>query len=834
MFDILSIPILDYSISEGIFVFENCLSCAEKIELQSVFKSFNDSKESLKERTDCENKIRNILKRYSAVFVRFYEEPKNTHIVILIPEAEIRTGEKKYIAPSIVQHIDLPLFVINNDDDIIFVNDALLKLYDCSDYDLLGKGIRQMNYSEMCFLFSKEFKMKRELPSFNIATFHIFRKEILLLVELEFFNLNSNTLVVVKELEVNKIDAKLELLTYASDENSEMVVITDIKGVVKYTNKAFREFTGYEMQAIIGEKISLIKSDYHLADVYKVLWNTILGGNVYNNLLCNKKKSGQLFWEDLKIVPIMNTHYQPLFFVKISHDTTSQIRNQDLMEESMYRYDCLFTNNPAIMLLISLKDNSILDANKKACEFYGYTKQELLKTELEELHVLKGEELVNSLSRTLESFSNNQFYQHKLKSGEIREVEVCPSAINLDKQLRVYLQVQDITARVKLGGKMMEMNEYFTFSQSLAHIGSWGLIPGRKEMFWSEECYKILGFEPYKVTSSIDNFIKLLAGSKRNEFKRYIRSKNGKENYLLECEILVNESEPRIINIIGKAIYDSDKKFSRIVGSVQDITQIKMMERKLLKSIEKTEEVAKLKSSFLALLSHELKTPLNSIIGFSSIISMDNKIKRSDINRYVDYIKESGEKLSKYLDEMVSMANIDSEAVRLNMREFSISDFLDELNEWARFEVEEKGLQFEVVKCSKCKTCSNSILRTDYRIFRKAVELLISNSLKFTHEGGITVGFSCDYSNLSLYVKDTGIGIRREQLEFIFDSFRQVEHYSTRQYEGLGLGLYMVKKFIDLLGGTVSVESEYNVGSVFKLSLPIVKNKLTEGEIFII
>ncbi|MCA0388997.1 MAG: response regulator [Bacteroidetes bacterium] len=264
-----------------------------------------------------------------------------------------------------------------------------------------------------------------------------------------------------------------------------------------------------------------------------------------------------------------------------------------------------------------------------------------------------------------------------------------------------------------------------------------------------------------------------------------------------------------------------------IMTILADITARKKYEKELILAKEEAEEMNRLKSSFLANMSHELRTPMIGILGYSDLLTEEGNPPQ--VVEYADIIYKSGSRLMNTLNLILDLSRI--EAGKLEMVKSEI-DAVETVRENFRLHINEakkKGLDFELV-APEVKLP----FVTDERIFSQICANLINNAIKFTKTGLVKVEVSS--KNLSgngyllLKVRDTGIGIAKEEQAFIFDDFRQASEGFGRNFEGTGLGLAVTKKFVEKLNGTIQLDSEVGTGTTFTVSLPIQNPRA--GEVF--
>jgi len=223
------------------------------------------------------------------------------------------------------------------------------------------------------------------------------------------------------------------------------------------------------------------------------------------------------------------------------------------------------------------------------------------------------------------------------------------------------------------------------------------------------------------------------------------------------------------------------------------------------------------KTKFLANMSHELRTPLNAIIGFSEVIKLDAQQPKERYPEYAQYIHDAAIHLLELINGILDLARIEAGKVELEEETVSISDLIFSAVTTVR-PLADKRLV--AVDCRHLRT--DALVRIDQTKFKQVLLNLLSNAVKFTQASGrVIVDCKHDKSgNLLIIVKDTGVGIPREQLEKVLEPFEQVEDHLTRRNEGTGLGLPIAKALIELHGGELRLDSELNVATTAEIRLP--------------
>ncbi len=239
-------------------------------------------------------------------------------------------------------------------------------------------------------------------------------------------------------------------------------------------------------------------------------------------------------------------------------------------------------------------------------------------------------------------------------------------------------------------------------------------------------------------------------------------------------------------------------------------------QQELIKSKEKAEESDQLKTAFLNNISHEFRTPMNGILGFSELLTSTSKSEEKR-TEYARIIRESCEDLLDIVTDTIEISQIQSKQTEIETMEFYFSELINQIVDEIKYKVEAKNIEFIIQ--NKCKENDLTIKSDKNKIYR-SLKHLLDNSLKFTHSGHIKL--ICEYkeNHIQVSVSDTGIGISPEMQEKVLEPFRQVETGTTRRFGGNGIGLSLVKSYIEMLGGEIWLKSAVNKGTTVSFTLP--------------
>ncbi|WP_293893692.1 ATP-binding protein [Flavobacterium sp.] len=244
----------------------------------------------------------------------------------------------------------------------------------------------------------------------------------------------------------------------------------------------------------------------------------------------------------------------------------------------------------------------------------------------------------------------------------------------------------------------------------------------------------------------------------------------------------------------------------------------------LIKAKIKAEEGDRLKSSFLANLSHEIRTPMNAINGFTELL-LNTDISESEKREYLNVIEKSGKNLVGIIDDLIEMSKIDSNQLTPNLTIVNLESCINELYETVKITIKNNDIDFILIKPEI--PAQFNIITDDIKLKQVIINLL-TNALKFTERGSVTFGFDIDEEKelINFTVKDTGLGIDEDNHKNIFDRFKRVDSDISIKVGGLGLGLAISKAYVDLLGGTINLESTVGEGSTFYFSIPLTYSRV--------
>ncbi len=493
-------------------------------------------------------------------------------------------------------------------------------------------------------------------------------------------------------------------------------------------------------------------------------------------------------------------------------------------EENNKRLQSIFRVAPTCIGLV--KNRQLIEVNEFICKLLGYSKEELIGQDSFLIHPSIDEyEFVER-----EKYNQIQLYgtglvetQWKKKTGEIVDILLSSTPIDLDDLSKgITFTAIDITERKKnekelvtakicaeqseqrfkslienapdgiaiidLSGNFLyaspNASRHFGYNEDefLGHAGN--------EFTFAEDMPLIL-----KTIETI-----LLNPAAKPQIKYRFQHKSGKYSWI----------ETTFTNLL------SDEAVNGIVLNFTDITEREQIMNELIIAKHKAEENDGLKTAFLQNLSHEIRTPLNAICGFSVLLTKPALTAKKQKN-FVTIIQNSSNQLLSIVSDILTISSLETKQEKISINNVCINTLIIDLLTIFKQQAFKQNI---TLSANYPLNNQNAEIYTDQTKLTQILSNLIANALKFTYKGNVEFGYSLNERELEFYVKDSGIGIKKDLHDKIFERFRQADLPNNNSFGGIGLGLSISKGFVELLGGKIWVESEINQGATFYFTIP--------------
>ncbi len=320
-----------------------------------------------------------------------------------------------------------------------------------------------------------------------------------------------------------------------------------------------------------------------------------------------------------------------------------------------------------------------------------------------------------------------------------------------------------------------------------------------------------LGFEPAQTVGL--SFLQLVHPKDQERVHRLFERSLEQEGDFGSVEFWCRRADGHYIYVEAVGTNMLDKPWvNGIVLNSRDVTERKRSENALLKAKEQAEEVARMKSAFLANMSHEIRTPLTGILGFAGVLAEEVEDEHRE---FVQLIEKSGRRLLETLNSVLDLARLEADQMELDTNVLDVGEQVEDVVSLLVPLAAEKGLTLQTVV-----EAPGALARLDAGCLNRIVNNLVGNAIKFTATGSVTARVAADDRQVTIQVEDTGIGVDREFLPNLFEEFKQESTGMGRSHEGSGLGLTITRKLVEMMRGTVSVESAKGAGSTFTVVFP--------------
>lgn len=433
--------------------------------------------------------------------------------------------------------------------------------------------------------------------------------------------------------------------------------------------------------------------------------------------------------------------------------------------------------------------------------------------------------------------------ENQLQLRELTEQLECKISERTEELVNTNQRLQaEITERMRVDEALRKSEALLNATQRLSKVGGWEYDVKTKVFFWTDELYSIHELPNDPSTDHLKLGLDCYDPKDRPVILKAFQNAYEKgEPYDLEFPFTTIKGRRLWIRTTAQPIYEEERVVS-VVGNLMDITDLKQAEEALRRYKDKLEDeveqrtvelvMAKqnaekanqAKSIFLANMSHELRTPLNAILGFSSLMQKDPQLAESQIH-YLDIINRSSEHLLHLINDILDVAKIEAGEAKPDNLPFDLESMVRDITDLMHIRAQEKQLELHIDQSSEFP---HYIVGDEARL-RQILINLLSNAIKYTQHGEVTLRLATENDNtakLLIEVEDTGAGITPEEQQRIFEPFVQLRPHNSNS--GTGLGLTITHQFVQMMGGSITLESTPGEGSLFRVDLPLIEAKQSD------
>lgn len=602
---------------------------------------------------------------------------------------------------------------------------------------------------------------------------------------------------------------------------------TEVAGKIEFVNSSLCRLTGYKSSELKGRNLKLLFEDSTDFDRVEILRHVFNNGSA--SILTTLRKKDNEFKKVLCHFSMLSTEDNLPGITFSIHDFSKGNKDLKTIYQQVELFGNIFRSITDPFLIIQTKDYKVIKASpasisgnaKDISRCYSLTHG--FDSPCNGTHNPCPMKEVVELKKPVtvkHKYINKEGYP---AFNEIHTYPVIDADGNVKNIIEFYIETKNNEAvNNKTDGETGLFKELY----ENATIGIYRSTPEGKILTANPAAVAILGY------TSLDELIEinLAEGYQNSEDRIRFRKIMEAEGTTFGFETKWKRSDKEVIDlsISAQSVKDDNNNIIYYEGVIENITEKKKAEQGIIRAKEEAEEMNRLKSNFLANISHELRTPLSGILGFAEILS--EEINNSFQKEIVGNIYQSGLRLLRSLDSAMNFSKLESEKIELTRVNLNVPDAAINVVNWFKAEADRKKLELELKIIER-----NLTAELDENLFKQIISNLIENSVKYTAEGKILVVVDKEKNQnadwIVIKVQDTGIGIHPENQKHIFDAFRQESEGLSRKYEGMGLGLTITKKYVELLDGEIFVESNPGSGSCFILKFPC--HKKSGSELFL-
>jgi PAS domain S-box-containing protein len=603
---------------------------------------------------------------------------------------------------------------------------------------------------------------------------------------------------------LQKLQKSEDIYKQLFESNMGLVITHTLEGIITSANKAVLKLFGIDKEKIIGRSLKdFIHPEYkHLFAVYL---QEIINKKETAGLMTVLDKQGQKRILSYQNNIVVNEDGYP-YVIGFSQDQTEFYKTQKLANQSAKRLSLIMEHSPDTYSVLD-REGLISYINHSTV---GSPEQIIGRNIFE---FLEANQAIHFNKQIIAAFDGRKVVESEEEYGGKYFLTKLIPLIEGENVKNLLSINTDITVIKENETELRKLSSIVEQTANIVMItDAEGLITWVNLSFES-----ITGYSKEEATGK--NPSQLLQGPDTDEEVISYMQAQIKDQTQFECELLnYNKNGDRYwVKITAQPIFDSDGKFQGHFSIQQDITLEKQLTRQITLAKEEAEESNRLKTIFLGSLSHEVRTPLQGILGFAEILESPG-IPEDKRKSYLTIIKRRTFDMQNIIESLLDMASLETGEIKAFPVKVNLKEFIETI--FDKFKQEDKfGKLIELVLENKLP--KDAMTTIDALHLNQVLVNLFRNAVKFTDQGSITLIGEVQQHFYLISIADTGIGIAPDKIDHIFKPFRQAHEGLSRSKGGIGLGLSICKKMVEIWGGTILVSSEPSKGSTFSFSIPI-------------
>jgi PAS domain S-box-containing protein len=591
----------------------------------------------------------------------------------------------------------------------------------------------------------------------------------------------------------------------------------DSDWTMEFVSEKSYQLTGYRPNELINNHVVSYNSLIHPKDKLKI-WNQIQKSveerKTFQLVYRIKTSSGYEKWVWEEGVGIFSETDDELIALEgFITDITEQKISEDQLQLQSNALEAAANG-----IVITDKNTNLIWANSAFWNITGHSKSDFVENKINvfksDFHDISFFENLWDTIKSGDIWRGEMINKKKDGSTYFQEMTITPIR-NSEKQIIYFVAIiQDITERKKSEDALRESEFRFRGLYENATVGIYRTSLSGKILMANPTLLRILGYDTLDELSNLQAKDAYAEANTREVFAKELNLKN--KVFGFESRWKKKDGTIIYVRESARLVKDDDERPIFYEGTVEDITDKKIAEEQLISAKERAEQSDQLKSEFLAQMSHEIRTPLNVILSFTGMMKdeLHDKVDE-ELKKGFDVIDEEGKRIMRTIELIINMSEMQTGNYNFKAKEIDLNKNIlsKHFQNYQPIAIQKK------IALNLIKSVDNTTVYADEYSVNQIFYHLIDNAIKFTNTGKVEIDLNMDpRNNIYVDVIDTGVGISEEYMKMLFTPFTKEEKGYTRNYEGNGLGLALVKKYCDLNNAEIKVTSQKGKGSIFRVT----------------